>query len=189
MTTATMGRTLSTCNPRLKSSYPVDGALDTALPLTAITLHFNEPVVSSTLEGKVTLTPPGIALAYSGWNDDTNSAEYSLDFPLDFSTDYVITIAEGILDENGNFMAQTAISFTTVNDNLPPAKISDLAVSNITDNSMDLSWTNSGDDGTEGDILGYEVRYLADSACPLHAGNFSNGKKIAADAWNYPGST
>ncbi len=44
-------------------------------------------------------------------------------------------------------------------DTTPPADITDLAASNPQSNSVDLSWTAPGDDGTTGTASSYDVRY------------------------------
>ncbi|MDP3729387.1 MAG: carboxypeptidase regulatory-like domain-containing protein [bacterium] len=53
--------------------------------------------------------------------------------------------------------------FTTISDNtvdtMPPAKITDLAASNLNSTSIDLTWTSPGDDNTTGTAFEYDVRY------------------------------
>jgi hypothetical protein len=44
-------------------------------------------------------------------------------------------------------------------DIVPPDAVSNLAVSNATPTSIDLSWTAPGDDGTSGTATSYDVRY------------------------------
>ena len=44
-------------------------------------------------------------------------------------------------------------------DTIPPAAILDLAPANPTGDSITLSWTAPGDDGTSGDATSYEIRY------------------------------
>jgi hypothetical protein len=45
------------------------------------------------------------------------------------------------------------------NDNTPPAAIADLSVSNIAENSVQLNWTSTGDDGYVGTATSYDIRY------------------------------
>jgi subtilisin family serine protease len=47
-------------------------------------------------------------------------------------------------------------------DDIPPAPITDLATTDPTSNTMGLTWTATGDDGTEGTATFYEVRYSTD---------------------------
>jgi len=44
-------------------------------------------------------------------------------------------------------------------DTIPPAAISDLLTSTITDSSITLTWTSPGDDGTVGTVFLYDIRY------------------------------
>ena len=47
----------------------------------------------------------------------------------------------------------------TVADTTPPAKVTDLTASDPTEDSIDLTWTAPGDDGDEGGVDGYELKY------------------------------
>ena len=47
-------------------------------------------------------------------------------------------------------------------DDIPPAPITDLATADPTSNTIGLSWTATGDDGTDGTATYYEVRYSTD---------------------------
>jgi len=47
-------------------------------------------------------------------------------------------------------------------DDIPPAPITDLATTDPTSNTISLTWTATGDDGTEGTATFYEVRYSTD---------------------------
>lgn len=44
-------------------------------------------------------------------------------------------------------------------DTIPPAAITDLVVASTTPTSFTLEWTAPGDDGTHGQVEGYEIRY------------------------------
>ena len=54
-------------------------------------------------------------------------------------------------------------------DSIPPDAVDDLAASNPASNTMDLSWTATGDDGYLGTASYYDVRY---STMPIDEGNF-----------------
>jgi subtilisin family serine protease len=54
-------------------------------------------------------------------------------------------------------------------DSIAPAAVSDLAASNAASNTMDLSWTATGDDGFTGTASYYDVRY---SDAPITEVNF-----------------
>ena len=47
----------------------------------------------------------------------------------------------------------------SVVDNIPPAKVSDLAVTSRSDTSLTLTWTSPGDDGLLGSASQYEIHY------------------------------
>jgi len=64
-------------------------------------------------------------------------------------------------------------------DFTPPDSISNLTTSNITSNSVNLTWTATGDDGSTGTASSYEMRYFTGSSCPISAGNFSSGTLIS----------
>ncbi|HEY3174122.1 MAG TPA: S8 family serine peptidase [Candidatus Polarisedimenticolia bacterium] len=55
-------------------------------------------------------------------------------------------------------------------DDDPPGSINDLATNNPGSNTMGLSWTATGDDGSTGTATFYQVRY---SASPIDEGNWS----------------
>ncbi len=48
-------------------------------------------------------------------------------------------------------------------DNIPPDSISDLRIATVASNSVVLTWTASGDDGTIGQAMGYDGRYSTSS--------------------------
>jgi formylglycine-generating enzyme required for sulfatase activity len=47
-------------------------------------------------------------------------------------------------------------------DTTPPAAVSDLSVTAVTDSSMTLEWMAPGDDGTKGTASEYDIRYATD---------------------------
>ena len=64
-------------------------------------------------------------------------------------------------------------------DDIPPAPITDLATADPTSNTIGLTWTATGDDGTDGTATFYEVRY---STAPIDDTNWD----LAALAPNAP---
>ncbi len=57
-----------------------------------------------------------------------------------------------------------------------PAAISNLSASNPTENSIQLSWTAPGDDGTTGTASSYDVRY---ATVPITVGNWSTATQAS----------
>lgn len=56
-------------------------------------------------------------------------------------------------------MAQSSVNGSFVVDTVPPAAINDLAVANITSDSVRLLWTAPGDNGNSGNATQYDIRY------------------------------
>jgi hypothetical protein len=60
-------------------------------------------------------------------------------------------------------------------DQIPPAPIEDLTVTNVTSNSISLKWTATGDDGNEGDAARYKIRISTE---PIDEDNFEKAIEI-----------
>ena len=64
------------------------------------------------------------------------------------------------LSESGSDLQPVLfIDYALEGDTTPPATVANLAASNVTDNSVTLTWTAPGDDGSTGTAAGYEIRY------------------------------
>lgn len=63
-------------------------------------------------------------------------------------------------------------------DTTAPSAISDLALSNITSGSMDLTWTAPGDDGAVGTATNYDIRY---STTNITSGNWSSAVQVTGE--------
>ena len=61
-------------------------------------------------------------------------------------------------------------SGTSVGDLTPPAAVSDLALALVSDHTIVLRWTATGDDGTTGQASAYDLRW---SNQPITASNFA----------------
>ena len=92
-------------------------------------------------------------------------ADYTLTYnpSADFDHDQVvdITIDASDLATPPNVMPQDSYSFTieSAPDATLPAKVTDLATSSPTSNSITLTWTAPGDDGNTGTASQYDIRY------------------------------
>ena len=62
------------------------------------------------------------------------------------------------LEQQGAGLVDVEMALQTI-DTTPPAAVTDLATSNSTSTSINLSWTAPGDDGTEGTASEYDMRY------------------------------
>ncbi len=109
--------------PFITRTNPEDGRPD-ANPFGGVQIYFSAPIEPDTIEGKITIEPEPFREYDTFYYDYDN--RYSLDFDIEPSTSYTITIAPGIEDPYGNRIDQeTVINFTTrpydpdVNLNVP----------------------------------------------------------------------
>ena len=81
---------------------------------------------------------------------------------LGAGTDYCFAIKTADEVPNWSPISNSPCGTTTeVPDTTPPAAITDLATSNPTTSTIDLTWTAPGNDGTTGTAATYDIRYLA----------------------------
>ncbi len=81
------------------------------------------------------------------------------------------------VDERQNWSALSNVVQGTTPDEVAPAAVSDLfAVTGTSRGTVTLTWTSTGDDGTEGSAAGYELRY-SDRA--IDANNFEQATRAA----------
>ena len=105
---------------------------------------------------------------------------------------YQITVpddAAGVYDFDGNFSTPVGGEIdiggdgnVTVEtpDEEPPAAISDLATSNPTPSSIDLTWTAPGDDGDTGTAAEYDIRYL-EGTTPITDANWASATEYVGE--------
>ncbi|HWP45856.1 MAG TPA: fibronectin type III domain-containing protein [Candidatus Limnocylindrales bacterium] len=79
------------------------------------------------------------------------------------------------IDEALNISPLSNIATWTPQDKIPPAKIQDLRVENITPEGIILTWTAPGDDGNVGRAFRYDIRY---SESPITDANWSSIKNL-----------
>jgi len=63
-------------------------------------------------------------------------------------------------------------------DTTAPEAVTDLATSNATSSSIDLSWTAPGDDGSSGTATSYDIRY---STSTIDEGNWSSTTQVSGE--------
>ncbi|MBZ0290138.1 MAG: Ig-like domain-containing protein, partial [Anaerolineae bacterium] len=96
--------------PAIVSTTPSDGATDVVL--YGMDIHFASPMDIKTLADKITIEPEPAREPDGYYNDYNNS--YTLNFPVDPSTQYTVTIAPGMADVYGNTIQEgRTITFTT----------------------------------------------------------------------------
>jgi len=85
-------------------------------------------------------------------------------------------------DEVPNTSALSNVTSSTTTapsgDTTPPAAVTDLALSNPTTSSIDLTWTSPGDDGNTGTAQSYDIRY---STALITEGNWSSATKVTGE--------
>ena len=96
--------------PAIVSTNPSDGATDVVL--YGFEIDFASPMDTKTLADKITIDPKPARDPDFYYNDYNNS--YTLNFPVDPSTQYTVTIAPGMADIYGNTIQDgRIITFTT----------------------------------------------------------------------------
>jgi hypothetical protein len=150
--------------PYTDGHNPAKGA--TGVPVdTNIVVHAkdNFEVDETTIEMTVNGIPvaPSIVPADGSGSDDW---VVTYNPPVDFGATETVAVTIDAADAAGTAMSQDAYSFTTgipSDDTTPPAAITDLATSNPTTTTIDLTWIAPGDDGTTGTATAYDIRYRA----------------------------
>lgn len=71
-------------------------------------------------------------------------------------------------------------------DIIPPNDITDLAVSNPSTSSLDISWTAPGDDDNVGTATSYDIRY---SDSPINDGNWDSAVQVSNEPTPGPAGT
>ena len=160
--------TPATSQPSLDITAPV-------ISTPVVTITTNGAIVSfTTNESTVAYIDYGLTTSYTSKTELNTGTRHT--FILSNLSDgtkynYVITAT----DNAGNKTQTTNNTFTTkksiVPDTIPPAKITDLSASNVTQTSVDLVWTAPGDDGDKGNASSYDIRY---SESPLTELNWAN---------------
>lgn len=105
---------------------------------------------------------------------------------LDPGTTYYFAIK--VADEVPNWSGlSNVVSRTTLPESTPPGMIADLVSTSQTANSVTISWTAPGDDGTTGTATAYDIRY---STSPITAANWDAAIQITDEPTpSAPGST
>jgi hypothetical protein len=95
------------------------------------------------------------------------------------STVYYIALKTADEKPNWSDLSNIASGRTLVSsDNVPPAAVSNLAVSNPTTRSVMLIWTAPGDDGNTGAATHYDIRY---STVPITFANWTSATECTGE--------
>ncbi|KAA3634650.1 MAG: hypothetical protein DWP97_06610, partial [Calditrichaeota bacterium] len=96
---------------------------------------------------------------------------------LQENTTYYIAIKAA--DEAMNWSGlSNVITKSTTAESVAPASIPDLLVTSTGDNSVEISWTAPGDDGTTGQASTYDIRY---STNPISMANWNSAIEVSGE--------
>lgn len=148
-------------SPTISSTSPGDLATGVSTATGTYLIDFSEPMDTSITAISTNLPTPS-----ASW-PDSNTMQITYG-SLTFSTIYYVDFTgQGHRDIATNPLSGDIYKeFTTQAsgggpDTTPPAAITNLATTAPTDNSITLTWTATGDDGSSGAASSYEVKYLA----------------------------
>ena len=119
----------------------------------------------------------GVTLNITSFNLPVGATIYPINF-LDFNrnmTGTTITIDFIMADSS---IATVTFSPGVISDTTPPSAVADLSNSNLTYNSVDLSWSSPGDDGNVGTATSYDIRY---STSPINDGNWATALQLTGE--------
>ncbi|MFA6402471.1 MAG: S8 family serine peptidase [Salinivirgaceae bacterium] len=97
--------------------------------------------------------------------------------------DLIITTTDSIDELNTNYSGMlgsgriNAFTALNSNDSIPPSPINDLLTTDVTEISIKLNWTSTGNDSTLGKASAYDLRY---STNPIDAANFDASHRYMA---------
>ena len=81
-------------------------------------------------------------------------------------------------DEELNWSALSNVAVASSGDTIPPSVVSDLAVFAFDEGSVSLTWTAPGDDGSQGRVAAYDLRYADES---ISEGNWDSATRVEAE--------
>jgi len=154
-----------TDSPKTFTVSPSDTTPPTISNIQSTNITTNSATITwTTDENSTSQIEYGLTAAYGSQTtkDETLITSHSVNLSSlsDNTTYHYRVISE---DELNNSAQSTDQTFTTeqasVPDTTPPANITNLSSSNITQTSADLSWTAPGDDNNTGTAAAYDLRY------------------------------
>jgi hypothetical protein len=146
-------------------------SVDTASPALSITSHSNNQTVTSssvTIAGTASdsgLGDNGIssvtvngALAAGGSAVGSATANWNQSITLNPGSNAITVIAKDNSANQNSSTVQITLNYQPA-DTTAPAAVSNLTAGSATANSVLLSWTAPGDDGSSGTATSYDIRY------------------------------
>ncbi len=125
--------------------------------------YANDPLGQMTIQEETVYQSPAAQTSVNRWGDYTNM---TVD-PTDGTTFWYVNEYS-----NGAWDWSTRVAhFVFEIDTVPPDAITDLAVTGAFANNVILTWTATGDDGTDGTASSYDIRY---STSPITDANWDD---------------
>ncbi|MCX9085305.1 MAG: MBG domain-containing protein, partial [Candidatus Methanoperedens sp.] len=154
--------------------------LDTTAPDTII--DSTPPTPSSSSSATFTFSSTEVGSTFQCQLDSNGFSTCSSPAVYNGLVDGSHTFEVKATDAMGNADA-TPASFTwtittTASDTIPPSAIIDLDVGGSTANTITLTWTAPGDDGSSGTATEYDIRY---STSPINDGNWDSATPVTGE--------
>ncbi|UCC45128.1 MAG: fibronectin type III domain-containing protein [Candidatus Zixiibacteriota bacterium] len=149
---------------------PTEPEGDTQAPTVSLTSPEDGATVTGTVAVNATASDNVAVTRVQFFIDETavaadSTSPYSYDWDTEaYGTDGDHTVFARASDAAGNTGDSDTLTITCeMPDVTAPADISSLAVQFFTSNSVTLTWTSPGDDGSEGQAAQYDIRYYGSS--------------------------
>jgi hypothetical protein len=153
-------------------------------------ITYNSAIISwNTDEPATSQVEYGFTSQYGGASDANTTPTQNHSIKLTgLSSDAIYNFRAVSVDAAGNTGYSANGAFTTEGapDTTPPSNINDLKTSNITQSSVDLTWTAPGNDGNIGTASYYDIRYSTAQITEL---NWDNAYQLTGVPVPGPAST
>ncbi|MCF8241750.1 MAG: choice-of-anchor D domain-containing protein [Melioribacteraceae bacterium] len=115
------------------------------------------PLGEMTYNEETIIEGTGVETGVNRWGDYTMMT-------VDPTDDATFWYTNQYIASNGSFNWSTRVAaFSFEQDEVAPDPITDLATTNVTSNTIGLTWTATGDDGIEGTAASYQIRYHSEA--------------------------
>ena len=159
----------------LSWTNPADSDFHSVIALRSTSAVSDTPVEGTTYAAGNTIGVSTVACVVASPGTDcidvglTNGTSYHYKI---FSRDTNVNYATGVVPTGSPFTPQTPADTTA------PAAVTNLAASNPTTSTVDLSWTAPGDDGNTGTATTYDMRY---STSVITDGNWASATQASGE--------
>ena len=136
-----------TTKPTISFTFPSSGQTFTTPTIT----------VEGTAWDNVGLSKVEVKVGAGDWEIASGLKSWSKQVTLSPGSN---TISARATDTSGNTVETSVTIIYELPDSTPPAAVVDFTISEVTTNSITLTWTAPGDDGNVGAASEYDIRYL-----------------------------